>query len=157
MHYIPNGHNKKALRQQNTAITEPNDHLFSANYGGVMEQALVLLRLVPTDRSTSLNEPPLSARVITQLQDCSRLRGLGLSDVKCKYQWNGLLHSWWLIWSSKLEWCKSLIGSVLKCVHDQNGVHVIQKCIERLPQDCIQFIYFLIFMGKSWLFQHTLT
>ncbi|KAG2241434.1 hypothetical protein Bca52824_096581 [Brassica carinata] len=35
---------------------------------------------------------------------------------------------------------KELDGSVLKCVHDQNGNHVIQKCIERLPQDCIQFI-----------------
>lgn len=35
---------------------------------------------------------------------------------------------------------KELDGSVLQCVHDQNGNHVIQKCIERLPQDCIQFI-----------------
>lgn len=35
---------------------------------------------------------------------------------------------------------KELDGSVMKCVHDQNGNHVIQKCIERLPQDWIQFI-----------------
>lgn len=33
-----------------------------------------------------------------------------------------------------------LDGSVMKCVHDQNGNHVIQKCIECIPQDGIQFI-----------------
>lgn len=33
-----------------------------------------------------------------------------------------------------------LDGSVMKCVRDQNGNHVIQKCIECVPQDKIQFI-----------------
>lgn len=33
-----------------------------------------------------------------------------------------------------------LDGSVMKCVHDQNGNHVIQKCIECIPQDRIHFI-----------------
>lgn len=33
-----------------------------------------------------------------------------------------------------------LDGSVMKCVRDQNGNHVIQKCIECVPQDRIQFI-----------------
>lgn len=33
-----------------------------------------------------------------------------------------------------------LDGSVMKCVRDQNGNHVIQKCIECVPQDQIQFI-----------------
>lgn len=33
-----------------------------------------------------------------------------------------------------------LNGSVMKCVHDQNGNHVIQKCIECVPQDRIEFI-----------------
>lgn len=33
-----------------------------------------------------------------------------------------------------------LDGSVMKCVRDQNGNHVVQKCIERVPQDRIQFI-----------------
>lgn len=33
-----------------------------------------------------------------------------------------------------------LDGSVMKCIHDQNGNHVIQKCIECIPQDGIQFI-----------------
>lgn len=30
--------------------------------------------------------------------------------------------------------------SVIKCIRDQNGNHVIQKCIECIPQDQIQFI-----------------
>lgn len=33
-----------------------------------------------------------------------------------------------------------LDGSVMRCVCDQNGNHVIQKCIERVPQERIQFI-----------------
>ncbi|KAI7735991.1 hypothetical protein M8C21_022403 [Ambrosia artemisiifolia] len=33
-----------------------------------------------------------------------------------------------------------LNGSVMKCVRDQNGNHVIQKCIECVPQDRIQCI-----------------
>lgn len=28
----------------------------------------------------------------------------------------------------------------MRCVHDQNGNHVIQKCIECIPVDKIQFI-----------------
>jgi pumilio RNA-binding family len=28
----------------------------------------------------------------------------------------------------------------MKCVKDQNGNHVIQKCIERVPPQLIQFI-----------------
>jgi len=28
---------------------------------------------------------------------------------------------------------KELEGHVMKCVKDQNGNHVIQKCIERIP------------------------
>ncbi|KAG8084594.1 hypothetical protein GUJ93_ZPchr0010g8662 [Zizania palustris] len=33
-----------------------------------------------------------------------------------------------------------LDGQVMRCVRDQNGNHVIQKCIECIPQDAIQFI-----------------
>ena len=33
-----------------------------------------------------------------------------------------------------------LDGSIMKCVRDQNGNHVIQKCIEYVPQDRIQFV-----------------
>lgn len=33
-----------------------------------------------------------------------------------------------------------LDGNVMRCVRDQNGNHVIQKCIECIPQDSIQFI-----------------
>ncbi|CAA2997203.1 pumilio homolog 4 isoform X1 [Olea europaea subsp. europaea] len=40
-----------------------------------------------------------------------------------------------------------LDGSVMKCVRDQNGNHVIQKSIECVPQDRIQFII-SSFMGQ---------
>lgn len=33
-----------------------------------------------------------------------------------------------------------LDGHIMRCVRDQNGNHVIQKCIECIPQDVIQFI-----------------
>lgn len=33
-----------------------------------------------------------------------------------------------------------LDGNVMRCVRDQNGNHVVQKCIECVPQDAIQFI-----------------
>jgi mRNA-binding protein PUF3 len=35
---------------------------------------------------------------------------------------------------------KELDGHVLKCVKDQNGNHVVQKAIERVPAQHIQFI-----------------
>lgn len=35
---------------------------------------------------------------------------------------------------------RELDGNVLKCVKDQNGNHVIQKAIERIPAQHIQFI-----------------
>lgn len=33
-----------------------------------------------------------------------------------------------------------LDGHVMRCVRDQNGNHVIQKCIECIPENAIQFI-----------------
>jgi pumilio RNA-binding family len=33
-----------------------------------------------------------------------------------------------------------LEGHVMRCVRDQNGNHVIQKCIECIPQHAIEFI-----------------
>ena len=35
---------------------------------------------------------------------------------------------------------EELDGQVMRCVKDQNGNHVIQKCIECIPEDNIQFI-----------------
>ncbi|KAE8697019.1 hypothetical protein F3Y22_tig00110634pilonHSYRG00015 [Hibiscus syriacus] len=35
---------------------------------------------------------------------------------------------------------QELDGSVMRCVRDQNGNHVIQKCIECVPEENIQFI-----------------
>lgn len=33
-----------------------------------------------------------------------------------------------------------LDGQIMRCVRDQNGNHVVQKCIECIPEDAIQFI-----------------
>lgn len=33
-----------------------------------------------------------------------------------------------------------LDGNIMRCVRDQNGNHVIQKCIECIREDSIQFI-----------------
>lgn len=33
-----------------------------------------------------------------------------------------------------------LDGHIMRCVRDQNGNHVIQKCIECIPEDAIHFI-----------------
>lgn len=35
---------------------------------------------------------------------------------------------------------RELEGHVLQCVKDQNGNHVIQKCIEKVPSRTILFI-----------------
>lgn len=35
---------------------------------------------------------------------------------------------------------RELNGNVMQCVKDQNGNHVIQKCIEKIPPHMIQFI-----------------
>ena len=35
---------------------------------------------------------------------------------------------------------QELDGNVMRCVRDQNGNHVIQKCIECVPEDAIHFI-----------------
>ena len=35
---------------------------------------------------------------------------------------------------------QELEGHVMRCVRDQNGNHVIQKCIECVPEDAIHFI-----------------
>jgi pumilio RNA-binding family len=40
----------------------------------------------------------------------------------------------------KIKMVAELEGSVMKCVRDQNGNHVVQKCIECVPQQNIEFI-----------------
>lgn len=39
-----------------------------------------------------------------------------------------------------MELLKELDGNVMRCVHDQNGNHVIQKCIESVPTEKLKFI-----------------
>lgn len=40
----------------------------------------------------------------------------------------------------KTKLVRELDGHVLQCVRDQNGNHVIQKCIESIPTEKIKFI-----------------
>lgn len=40
----------------------------------------------------------------------------------------------------KAKLAQELDGHVMRCVHDQNGNHVIQKCIECVPAEHIEFI-----------------
>lgn len=40
----------------------------------------------------------------------------------------------------KIKMVEELDGHVMRCVRDQNGNHVIQKCIECVPEENIQFI-----------------
>jgi pumilio RNA-binding family len=40
----------------------------------------------------------------------------------------------------KITMVQELDGHVMRCVRDQNGNHVIQKCIECVPEDAIHFI-----------------
>ena len=40
----------------------------------------------------------------------------------------------------KIKMVEELDGHIMRCVRDQNGNHVIQKCIECVPEDAIRFI-----------------
>lgn len=40
----------------------------------------------------------------------------------------------------KIKMVGELDGHVMRCVRDQNGNHVIQKCIECVPESAIHFI-----------------
>ena len=40
----------------------------------------------------------------------------------------------------KIKMVEELDGHVMRCVRDQNGNHVIQKCIECVPEEHIQFV-----------------
>lgn len=40
----------------------------------------------------------------------------------------------------KIKMVKELDGHVMRCVRDQNGNHVVQKCIECVPEENIGFI-----------------
>lgn len=75
-----------------------------------------------------------------------------LKDQSSFYNSSGffsLLFIWFLIWLQALEvieldlktqLVQELDGHVMKCVRDQNGNHVIQKCIECVPTEKITFI-----------------
>lgn len=56
--------------------------------------------------------------------------------------------------NQKIEMVAELDGAVMKCVRDQNGNHVIQKCIECVPEDQIQFIISAFFGQVESLSTH---
>lgn len=82
MRYIPNGH-KKALRQQGIAMTESNDHLLPANYGGIMSGYGTGLGASTVASHGHVNIPKRasSSASLYSASDRSRLGSLGLSDV----------------------------------------------------------------------------
>ena len=45
----------------------------------------------------------------------------------------------------KIKMVEELDGHITRCVRDQNGNHVIQKCIECVPEEHIQFIVSTVF------------
>ncbi|VVA97101.1 unnamed protein product [Arabis nemorensis] len=82
MRYIPNGH-KKALRQKNIATAESRDHLFSGNYGGIMNGYGTSLGASMMGSHGQVNIPKRtsSSASLYSNSDRSRLGSLGLSDV----------------------------------------------------------------------------
>ncbi|CAH8283585.1 unnamed protein product [Eruca vesicaria subsp. sativa] len=83
MRYIPNGH-KKALRQQN--MTESNDQLFPANYGGIMSGygASLGASTVASHGQVNIPKRASSSASLYSTSDHSRLGSLGLSDVNIR-------------------------------------------------------------------------
>lgn len=54
----------------------------------------------------------------------------------------------------KIEMVGELDGHIMRCVRDQNGNHVIQKCIECVPESNIQFIITTFFDQVVTLSSH---
>jgi hypothetical protein len=73
--------------------------------------------------STSMNPTIFSLMSRSRLLSISNIQALEVVD---RQQQSGLI--------SELD------GQVMRCVRDQNGNHVIQKCIECVPADRIAFI-----------------
>src|SRR5947209_1150220 len=63
----------------------------------------------------------------------------------CKLMSNKALEH--ILTDQQISLVKELQTDVLRCVKDQNGNHVIQKAIERVPQEHIQFII-MAFKGQ---------
>ncbi|GJW77798.1 pumilio homolog 2-like protein, partial [Tanacetum coccineum] len=54
----------------------------------------------------------------------------------------------------KIKMVGELDGHIMRCVSDQNGNHVIQKCIECVPEEHIQFINTTFFDQVVTLLTH---
>lgn len=51
----------------------------------------------------------------------------------------------------QLSIIQELDGCVIKCVKDQNGNHVVQKCVEFVPPEHLQFIVDAFKDHVSWV------
>lgn len=54
----------------------------------------------------------------------------------------------------KVRLAKELDGLIIRCMHDQNANHIVQKCIEHVPQQHIQFIFKSIYGHVAELSTH---
>lgn len=62
-----------------------------------------------------------------------------------------------MFFSMQNDMVKELDGHVLKCVKDQNGNHVVQKCIECVQPQSLQFIIDAFKGQVSTYFYYNLT
>lgn len=61
-------------------------------------------------------------------------------QVNVLFHFNGVLISSHVFSTLQSDIVRELDGHVLKCVKDQNGNHVVQKCIECVQPQALQFI-----------------
>lgn len=54
----------------------------------------------------------------------------------------------------RVRLARELDGQVMRCVRDQNGNHVIQKCIENIPADRVGFMLYAFRGQVSSLSMH---
>lgn len=56
------------------------------------------------------------------------------------FLFNEVMILFFLFYTLQSDIVRELDGHVLKCVKDQNGNHVVQKCIECVQPQALQFI-----------------
>lgn len=56
------------------------------------------------------------------------------------FLFNEVIILFFLFYTLQSDIVRELDGHVLKCVKDQNGNHVVQKCIECVQPQALQFI-----------------
>uniref|UniRef100_A0A0D9ZTA4 PUM-HD domain-containing protein n=1 Tax=Oryza glumipatula TaxID=40148 RepID=A0A0D9ZTA4_9ORYZ len=119
-----------------TASTEEKDMVFSE----IMPQALTLMTDVFGNYVVQKFFEHGSPTQIKELADqlIGRVLALSLQMYGCRVIQKVAIEVVGLDQQTKMV--AELDGHVMRCVRDQNGNHVIQKCIECIPQHAIQFI-----------------